>query len=465
MKIRINRITVLHRITALVLIMLLMNTDARITAADEKGSQDTQDSVESGESSGSVHTTSSTNRWIKKSSPRSWTATAQKPGTPTIEFLNGKGPVKAASGSSANKAMQASATQSPNEASRPPANFTQMNSSPAPAADPKRPLTATERFKRALAEQRRALTAESVDVAEKKNSLNGSNSESALDDVSADNSSRGISADALLGLTASESADLESEDPLRREMAERFLRLKMKILELKSRNNAAPNPATQAEQLEPPATERTQTSPDAEAFEPADPVTNELPSEDPESMDPSPESPAETSDDSSPHENSGDDPLNSETVPDSTNNDPASGDMEAESSQQPVISGPIDRMGLANNLYAVGEYLMAMELYKETDESPLTAQQQIWAEYQTANCLRRLGQTGEASNRYRRLAGQPEAGWLSEKAGWWVGVLEQIRQLEKSLEDAPATQATTEFTPVSGPGLTIPAGAKEAVQP
>ena len=104
-------------------------------------------------------------------------------------------------------------------------------------------------------------------------------------------------------------------------------------------------------------------------------------------------------------------------------------------SEHAVVHGPIDRLGLANNLYAVGEYQLAMKMYEQTEMAELTAQQQIWTDYQMANCLRRMGRNAEASNRYRRIAEQPEAGWLSEQSRWWVDVLEQIRQLQSSLEE------------------------------
>lgn len=104
---------------------------------------------------------------------------------------------------------------------------------------------------------------------------------------------------------------------------------------------------------------------------------------------------------------------------------------------QNIVSGPIDRIGLANNLYAVGEYQLALEMYQQTEKSSVPPQQQHWLEYQQANCLRRLGQRGEASNRYRRLSQQPGAGWLGEISGWWVTQLEHVRQLEKALESDP----------------------------
>ncbi len=112
----------------------------------------------------------------------------------------------------------------------------------------------------------------------------------------------------------------------------------------------------------------------------------------------------------------------------------ASGAAHA-ASEHAVVHGTIDRLGLANNLYAVGEYELALDMYEKIDMTELTAQQQIWTDYQMANCLRRMGRNGEASNRYRRIAEQPEAGWLSEQSRWWVDVLEQMRQLQSSLEE------------------------------
>jgi hypothetical protein len=119
-------------------------------------------------------------------------------------------------------------------------------------------------------------------------------------------------------------------------------------------------------------------------------------------------------------------------------------------SEHAVVHGTIDRLGLANNLYAVGEYELALDMYENTDITELTAQQQIWTDYQTANCLRRMGRHGDASNRYRRIAEQPEAGWLSEQSRWWVDVLEQIRQLQSSLEENPENPDENLQSPFQG---------------
>lgn len=128
----------------------------------------------------------------------------------------------------------------------------------------------------------------------------------------------------------------------------------------------------------------------------------------------------------------------------------AAGEAAHAASEYAVVHGTIDRLGLANNLYAVGEYELALDMYENTDITELTAQQQIWTDYQTANCLRRMGRHGEASNRYRRIAEQPEAGWLSDQSRWWVDVLEQIRQLQSSLEENPENSDENVQSPFQG---------------
>ncbi len=102
-----------------------------------------------------------------------------------------------------------------------------------------------------------------------------------------------------------------------------------------------------------------------------------------------------------------------------------------------TVDGTIDHLGLANNLFAVGQFELSLEIYQKVDPSTVSPQQQFWVEYQQASCLRRLGRSAEASNKYRRLADKPEAGSLSELARWWVTTLEHKRQLEKKLAEQP----------------------------
>ena len=367
----------------------------------------------------------------------------------------------------------------------------------APSPPETRPLTATERFKQALAARRRALEQQSP-----LSTIDTANSETATAEVATASEESGTMAAAgarkstgRLGLSEPLQSDLESDDPLKRERAERFLRLKSQLMQLKSRLQQAETPADfhqtpddahapDAHALDAHAavageagidTEAPATSTNASA--PIDDIheehTTHAESHEPDPHGSHPSGPESSGPESSGHtaipvtespalpaESGGHQESPADLHHHSTNPEHAKphGDPvtdHASHSTAPdkaIVDGPIDRIGLANNLYAVGEYRLAMDMYKNATAGDLSAQQQIWAEYQTANCLRRLGKNSEASNRYRKLGGKPEAGWLSEQSNWWVEVLEQVRQLEKSLESdrsAPVNVGARKTPPVT----------------
>lgn len=312
-------------------------------------------------------------------------------------------------------------------------------------------------------------------------------------------------------------ADLRSEDPIRRERAKRFLKLREQLLQLKARAKpATPTAATNTQgghakngaahetsgdahdesthsepkQTTPASDHSEHPAPDAAhpdaGHEEADhgdaghgdahvdshqPINAETHAVDPHSEDPAsshepashdsgehaPAEHAPAEHGSAEHEASGHGADSAEThdeMQDGHGN-PASHDAHLTAG---AISDPIDRVSLGNNLYALGEYPAAHKAYLSVNPEELSAEQQIWTEYQIANCLRRLGETAEASNRFRKIAAQPEAGWLSERAAWWVGVLEQMRRAETALttEAAPNSSKST-----SKPSLPISRSPKE----
>jgi tetratricopeptide (TPR) repeat protein len=86
----------------------------------------------------------------------------------------------------------------------------------------------------------------------------------------------------------------------------------------------------------------------------------------------------------------------------------------------PIIQGPIDRVGLADNLFALGEYLIALEMYSQIDAEKFPPAELVWIKYQSAGCLRRLHRIPEAQEQYRRLAAQHEVPWLATMSRWWL---------------------------------------------
>ena len=242
-----------------------------------------------------------------------------------------------------------------------------------------------------------------------------------------------------ISVTPALQPDPESQDPLRREKAESFLRLKMLLLQFRSQVQTSPGTSVEKPVTGPVHDSENGNAEDDETH--GAKATND-PHESHESPD-SPDSPDSHQSHNSPDSHEID--VNNGTNGTHERHGPPDSHIAIDAHVTPtivhsaisdatVVEGPIDRLGLANNLYAVGDYLLALEMYEQADTVNMTAQQQIWTEYQIANCLRRIGKIAEASNRYRRLADQPEAGWLSEQSQWWVDVLEQMRIVRKGLE-------------------------------
>lgn len=441
----------------------------------------------------------------KQKSTRGWTASVTPGGPRQIQLVSATSteepktsPSPAVSTSAARTSRRPAGSTTSGKSASPVTAWRAETVSAAtdfpPVPDP-RPLTATEKFKRALAEQRRTLEAQAARNESQDSSLNMQTP------VEKPKKSP--------GLTATVDSDLQSDDPLKREMAERFQRLKEKLAKLKlrvqnaenpgdlqshdssgdlSHGNASNSPATPNQPAGDSASEHSVEPHDVAGMPEENAVSPEPHSsnEDTHSPDDShSKSPAAHSDhpqhsdhaEPSEEHSAEHDPAQSHAADETEHGDskhPATthsqssvpnaehphgeeiengshasaetsgAEPHAVFSDKAVVEGPIDRIGLANNLYAVGEFRLAMEMYEHVEKKELSPEQQIWSEYQAANCLRRIGKNGEASNRYRRLAGMAEAGWLSDQSRWWLEVLEQVRQLEKSLDSDSDSAKTSE---------------------
>ncbi len=104
-----------------------------------------------------------------------------------------------------------------------------------------------------------------------------------------------------------------------------------------------------------------------------------------------------------------------------------------------IVEGPIDRLSLANNLYASGQLGLALEMYAQIDRRSLTPQDKYWVEYQSACCLRKLRRIDEAKKLYRQLVGTPEAGFLTEMSRWWLDRMADRAALEAEIRNMQTT--------------------------
>lgn len=98
-----------------------------------------------------------------------------------------------------------------------------------------------------------------------------------------------------------------------------------------------------------------------------------------------------------------------------------------------VTDGPIDRLALANNLFAINEFVLALEMYEQIDRLPLSGGDEFWVEYQIASCHRKLGQLARAQKHYGLLVAQPDAGWLCNLSRWWLDRVNERMKLESDL--------------------------------
>ena len=98
-----------------------------------------------------------------------------------------------------------------------------------------------------------------------------------------------------------------------------------------------------------------------------------------------------------------------------------------------AVDGPVDRVALGDNLFAIQEYRLALESYLQVDVRKLPRDHRFWVQYQVAACHRHLNDLPAARKQLRILAGQEEAGWLGRAARWWLDTLRDRAELEQQL--------------------------------
>lgn len=105
---------------------------------------------------------------------------------------------------------------------------------------------------------------------------------------------------------------------------------------------------------------------------------------------------------------------------------------------QTAVEAPVDRLALADNLFAAGETETALSIYGEIDLQALDPVDQHWVEMQLANCYRRLNDIEEASRYYRRLVTVEQPAWISEMARWWLATLDKRKSMIRQSNELDA---------------------------
>ena len=97
----------------------------------------------------------------------------------------------------------------------------------------------------------------------------------------------------------------------------------------------------------------------------------------------------------------------------------------------PLVDGPIDRVRLANNLFAVGEFALALDLYRQEQGKSHDSPEPDWLTFQIATCHRNLGSISESQSHYRRIAGRDQTGVHGRLSRFWLDVMDRQQKFKQ----------------------------------
>ena len=91
---------------------------------------------------------------------------------------------------------------------------------------------------------------------------------------------------------------------------------------------------------------------------------------------------------------------------------------------------------IAENLYKLGEYKLALEIYELIDESKIGNERKMWVLYQIANCYRKQELYGDAVKAYRKLWDAYEGTYWAKQAQWYIKDIEWRAKVEEKIVKA-----------------------------
>lgn len=94
----------------------------------------------------------------------------------------------------------------------------------------------------------------------------------------------------------------------------------------------------------------------------------------------------------------------------------------------------IHHFEIAENLYKLGEYKTALEIYKLMKKNLLEKERKMWIAYQIANCYRKLELYDEAVKAYRQIQNEFEGTYWGRQAQWYIQDIEWRAKAEKNLK-------------------------------
>ena len=124
----------------------------------------------------------------------------------------------------------------------------------------------------------------------------------------------------------------------------------------------------------------------------------------------------------------------SDTAADVSETLPADTAAQGSQSDQPriIMTSPVNRLRLADSLFGAGKTDAALQAYQSLDLDQLDEIDQVWIQFQIANCHRRLGDIRQAEKYYRIVASYKIVDVAVETSRWWLDRLHAKHELHGS---------------------------------
>lgn len=98
------------------------------------------------------------------------------------------------------------------------------------------------------------------------------------------------------------------------------------------------------------------------------------------------------------------------------------------------ISEIINPFEIAENLYKLGEYELALDIYEVLGKKSTENNKVLWITFQSANCYRKMKVYNKALALYRKLQKENEGTYWASQAKWYISEVEWRTEVQDKLE-------------------------------
>ncbi len=98
------------------------------------------------------------------------------------------------------------------------------------------------------------------------------------------------------------------------------------------------------------------------------------------------------------------------------------------------ISEIINPFEIAENLYKLGEYELALDIYEVMGKKNTENNKRLWITFQSANCYRKMKVYNKALELYRKIQEENEGTYWASQAKWYISEVEWRTEVQDKLE-------------------------------